>query len=695
MDTANLFRRFPRNLNSLAGPVLIVMILLMMIVPLPPFVLDILFTFNITLSLVVMLVSLYTSRVLEFSGFPSVLLITTLLRLALNVASTRVILLHGYSGPYAAGHVIESFGKFVIGGSYTVGLVVFAIFIIINFVVVTKGATRIAEVAARFTLDALPGKQMAIDADLNAGLIGEKEARERRKEVALEADFFGAMDGASKFVRGDAIAAILILVINIVGGLVVGTVQHHMSLSAAASRYILLTIGDGLVAQIPALVISTAAGIVVSRVSHEELDVGRQILKQLLGRPQVLAIVASIVIGLGLIPGMPHVAFVGIGGLVAFAAWYRLRNSSSPAKEADQATEDAPVSESERSDVTWSDIEPVDPLGLEVGYRLIPMVNEDQKGDLLVRIRGTRRKYAKELGFLIPPVHLRDNLEIKPNAYRILVKEVEVAAGEVFPDLLLAINPGGVTEELAGTMTRDPAFGLPAIWIDRSDASNAQSAGYTVVDPATVIATHLGQVFEQHAAELLGQPEVDALIGRLRDQTPKLVEELLKHLSIGAIQAVFRHLLEEGVPIRDQRTIAESLLASAGSSQDPIALSEVVRQQLGPYIVQRLYNSAQELQVAALAPGLERLLNEHLSALESGGEPALEPSLAERVLNQAQRVMNELESRGLPAVVVTNKALRPLIARFLQRAARRLKVLSYEEIPDNKTIRVVTTLGAE
>ncbi len=688
--------RFSRhNLSGIAGPLLIILILMMMIVPLPPFGLDILFTFNITLSLVVMLVSLYTAKVLDFSVFPSVLLITTLLRLALNVASTRVILLHGYTGPYAAGHVIESFGKFVVGGSYTVGLVVFAIFIIINFVVVTKGATRIAEVAARFTLDAMPGKQMAIDADLNAGLVGEEEARRRRREVSLEAEFFGAMDGASKFVRGDAIAAILILVINIVGGLIIGVAQHNMSLAAAAGRYTLLTIGDGLVAQIPALVISTAAGIVVSRVSHEDVDLGRQMMAQLLHRPGVLVIVAAIMMGLGLIPGMPHTVFIGIGALFAGFAWYRSRGDERAKVEAEAAAQPAPKPEGESTDVTWADIESVDPLGLEVGYRLIPLVDNQQKGELLARIRGTRRKFAKDLGFLIPAVHIRDNLELRPNGYRLLLKDVEVASGEVLPDLLLAINPGGVSVELTGTATHDPAFGLPAMWIDPGERDKAQAGGYTVVDAATVVATHLGQIFEHHAAELLGQPEVDALLERLRSQASKLVEELTKQLPVVVIQQVLQRLLEEGVPIRDIRTITETLLMHAGVTQDPVVLAEAARRRLGPFIVQRLYANAPELQVATLDPGLERLLNEHLQATENGTEPALEPGLAERLLVQARRIMGELEARGLPAVVVTSQNLRPLISRFLSRAAHRLRVLSYEEIPDNKTIRVVATLGTE
>ena len=687
--------RLPTGIGSLAGPALIILVLTMMIVPLPAFALDLLFTFNISLSLVVMLASLYTSKVLDFSAFPSVLLVTTLMRLALNVASTRVILMHGQSGPYAAGHVIESFGQFVVGGSYTVGLVVFAIFIIINFVVVTKGSTRIAEVGARFTLDAMPGKQMAIDADLNAGLIGEEEARKRRQEVAMEADFFGAMDGASKFVRGDAIAAILILLINIIGGLIIGVTQYHMSLVQAASRYTLLTVGDGLVAQIPALVISTAAGVVVSRVSHDDLDLGRQVFGQLLARPIVLGIVAAILVSLGMIPGMPHLAFLGVGAALGVFTWRRQRAAELKNAVNDESQRPEDPDPQAVQEVTWADIEPVDPLTLEVGYRLIGMVDDQNNGALIPRIRSTRKKYARELGFLIPAVHLRDNLELPPNGYRILLRDVEVASGEIFPDLYLAINPGNVSMELAGAQTHDPAFGLPAVWIDQDQRDKAQAGGYTVVDPATVVATHLSQVFEHSAGELLGQPEVEALLDRLREKTPKLGEELAKNIPIVTLVSVLRRLLEEGVSIRDLRTIAETLLANASQNHDPIALAEAVRRRLGPVIVQKLYGNSAELKVAALSPRLEKLLGEHIQLAENGGEGALEPGLARRLLEEARRVMHELEAQGLAAVVITRTGLRPLLSRFLSGAARRLRVLSYEEIPDHKSIRVVATLGAE
>lgn len=695
MSALVLRRNLSAGLGSLAGPLLIVLVLTMMIVPLPPLALDMLFTFNISLSLVVMLASLYTSKVLDFSAFPSVLLVTTLMRLALNVASTRVILMHGQNGPDAAGHVIASFGNFVVGGSYTVGLVVFTIFIIINFVVITKGSTRIAEVAARFTLDAMPGKQMAIDADLNAGMIGEEEARNRRQEVSREADFFGAMDGASKFVRGDAVAAILILLINIVGGLIIGVTQHHMGLSQAAGRYALLTVGDGLVAQIPALVISTAAGVVVSRVSHEDSDLGRQIFGQLFARTAVIGIVAAILVGLGLIPGMPHLAFLVMGSALGFYAWRRSKKAERDSQIEEQAESAEPVQDESTQDVTWADIEPVDPLSLEVGYRLIEMVDNQQKGALIPRIRSTRKKYARDLGFLIPPVHLRDNLELQPNSYRILLRDVEVAAGEVFPDLLLAINPGNAGAQLTGAQTRDPAFGLPSVWIDHEQRDKAQADGYTVVDPATVIATHLSQVFEQYAGELLGQPEVEALLDRLRDKTPKLGEELGKNLPVVTLLAVLRRLLEEGVSIRDFRTIAETLLANVPLTQDPIQLAEAVRRRLGPLIIQRLYGSSEQLEVAALSPRLEELLSEHLRVAEDGGDAVLEPGLAQRLLEEGRRVMHELESQGLAAVIITRHGLRPLLARFLSGAARRLRVLSYEEIPDHKSIRVVATLGAD
>ncbi|NWG39114.1 MAG: flagellar biosynthesis protein FlhA, partial [Hydrogenophilaceae bacterium] len=548
--------RLPALLNGadwrqLAGPLFIVMILAMMVMPLPPFALDVLFTFNIALSVIVLLASLYTRKALDFAAFPTILLVSTLLRLSLNVASTRVVLLEGHTGPDAAGKVIESFGHFLVGGNYTVGIVVFIILVVINFVVITKGAGRIAEVSARFTLDAMPGKQMAIDADLNAGLIGEDEARKRRSEVAQEADFYGSMDGASKFVRGDAIAGILILVINILGGLAVGVFQHDLSFADAAKNYTLLAIGDGLVAQITALIISIAAGIIVSRVSTEQ-DISSQVLSHIFSNSQVLYITGGILGLMGLTPGMPHFVFILLSaGLIAMA-WYR---SHSQGEEESREQMIAPPIP-EPVDASWADVEPVDTLGLEVGYRLIPLVDASNDAELVKRIKGIRKKFAREIGFLAPPVHIRDNLEIHPNSYRITLKGVEIASGDVQVGQLLAIDPGNVSGAMPGAQTREPAFGLPAVWIDNGLREQAQSMGYTVVDAGTVIATHLNHVVGMHAAELLGRQEVQQLLDHLAKESPKLVEDLVpKLLPLSTLQKVLQNLLSEGVHIRDMRTI--------------------------------------------------------------------------------------------------------------------------------------------
>jgi len=568
----------PATMVGLGGPVLIVLILGMMVLPLPPFLLDLLFTFNIALAMLVLLSSMYTVKPLDFAVFPTVLLITTLLRLSLNVASTRVVLLHGHTGADAAGKVIEAFGEFLIGGNFAVGLVVFAILVVINFIVITKGAGRIAEVSARFTLDAMPGKQMAIDADLNAGLIGEDEARRRRQEIASEADFYGAMDGASKFVRGDAVAGILILFINIVGGLAIGMLQHDMALSAAANNYILLAIGDGLVAQIPALVISTAAGLVVSRVGKEQ-QTGSQLASQLTAQPQALVIAALVLGVVGLVPGMPHVAFLTLAaGMGALArALFRRQAKPAPAPVA------APIVPPEQRDVSWDDLQPVDALGLEVGYRLIPLVDTGQDGELLRRIKAIRRKFAQDVGFLPPPVHIRDNLELAPNAYRITLKGVPIAEGECRANAMLAIDPGRVTGAIPGIATKDPAFGLPALWIDPSQRDLAQAHGYTVVDPGSVIATHLSTVVNAQASALLGRTEVQGLLDQLTKSTPKLVEEVTpKLLPVATVQRVLQNLLDEGVALRDIRTILETLADHAPRTQDPQELTAAVRVALGP-----------------------------------------------------------------------------------------------------------------
>ncbi|MDA8382360.1 MAG: flagellar biosynthesis protein FlhA [Betaproteobacteria bacterium] len=676
------------DLRRLAGPVLVIMILAMMILPLPPFLLDLLFTFNIALAMIVLLVSLYTREALEFSVFPTVLLLTTLLRLSLNVASTRIVLLRGHTGPAAAGHVIEAFGHFLVGGNYAVGLVVFAILVVINFVVITKGAGRIAEVSARFTLDAMPGKQMAIDADLNSGLIAEDEARRRRAEIAQEADFYGAMDGASKFVRGDAVAGIIIMVINIVGGLAVGVFQHDMPLAKAVNNYTLLTIGDGLVAQIPALVISTAAGIVVSRVSTEE-DLSQQLLGQIFQRTQVLYIAGSVLAILGLIPSMPHVAFLMVAALLGGIAYYRERQEELRAA----VPPPPPAAPPEPVEVSWDDVQPVDILGLEVGYRLIPLVDKAQDGELLRRIRGIRKKFAQEVGFLVPAVHIRDNLELRPNGYRVLLKGVEVGFGEAFAGMFLAINPGRVLGALPGPETRDPTFGLPAVWVDAGMREQAQGYGYTVVDASTVVATHLSNVIQGHAAELLGREEVQQLLDHLAKDAPKLVEEVVpKLVPVGVLHKVLQNLLEEEVHIRDMRSIIEALAETGARTQDADELTAAVRVKLGRAIIHEIFSGAAELQVISLDPSLEHVLMQ--ATLTKGAEGAgFEPGLAENLLRQAASRTQAQEQLGLPAVLLVPAPLRSVLSRFLRRGIPQLKVVSHDEIPDSKTIKVTAVLG--
>ena len=693
MAAAATSQRLPipvRHLNMMAGPVLIIMIMGMMVLPLPPFALDVLFTFNIALSIMVMLVALYTVRPLDFSIFPTVLLVTTLLRLSLNVASTRVVLLQGHTGADAAGKVIEAFGHFMIGGNYTVGLVVFIILVVINFVVVTKGAGRIAEVGARFTLDAMPGKQMAIDADLNAGLIGEDAARKRRAEISQEADFYGAMDGASKFVRGDAIAGILVMLINVVGGLVVGIIQHDMSIGDAAHNYILLAIGDGLVAQIPALVISVAAGIVVSRVGSEE-PVGEQFVAQLLRHPEALAVTAGIIGALGIVPGMPHIAFLLLAAVMGGVA-YTMR-SATVEPEAPPIEPQPEAKALEAQDATWSDVTPVDTLGLEVGYRLIPLVDQGQDGELLRRIKGIRRKFAQEIGFLPPAVHIRDNLELKPGAYRIALKGVEVGRGDAMPGQFLAINPGRVSGPLQGAVTTDPAFGLPAVWIESAQREHAQVLGYTVVDASTVVATHLNHIVQQHAAELLGRHEVQQLLDHLAKDSPKLIEDLVpKIVSLAVLQKTLQSLLEEGVHIRDMRSILETIAEHGTRTQDPHELAAQIRIALGRAIAQQIAPSSNEVQVVALSPDLERLL---IQAMQTGGSPGIEPGLADALATEAAAASAKLEQLGHSPVLLVAPQLRSALSRFLRRTIPQLRVIAHTEIPDNRKIRVATILGGK
>ncbi len=677
------------NWRSLAGPLLVIMILAMMILPLPPFLLDILFTFNIALAIMVLLVSLYTKRTLEFAVFPTVLLITTLLRLSLNVASTRVVLLEGHTGPDAAGKVIEAFGHFLVGGNYTVGLVVFVILVVINFVVITKGAGRIAEVSARFTLDAMPGKQMAIDADLNAGLIGEDAARKRRAEISQEADFYGSMDGASKFVRGDAIAGIMIMLINIVGGLVIGVLQHNMDLAAAARNYTLLAVGDGLVAQIPALVISTAAGIVMSRVATDE-DLGQQMLGQLFSRPQVLMLTAGILGIMGLIPGMPHFAFLLLALLLGGLAYVVSHRAAAPEQ---LPREEVPAMGIQ--DASWEDVAPVDILGLEVGYRLIPLVDKAQDGDLLKRINGARKKFAQEVGFLPPAVHIRDNLELRPNAYRITLKGAEVGHGEAYGGMYLAINPGRVTAALPGTATQDPAFGLPAVWVEAALRDQAQTQGYTVVDASTVVTTHLNHLMHNHAAELLGRQELQALLDHLGRHAPKLVEDLVpKLLPLSTLQKVLHNLLEESVHIRDMRTIVEILAEHAPRTQDATELTAVTRNALGRAIVQQFYPAGTDLQVMSLNHDLESILMQAVQSSTVSGA-GIEPGLADTLLKEAGAAAQRQEQLGLPVVLLVPAQIRVLLSRFLRRAIPQLKVISHSEVPDSRSIKVTSIAGGK
>jgi flagellar biosynthesis protein FlhA len=676
-----------------AAPAVMLAVLAMVMLPLPPFLLDMLFSFNIALSLVILLAVIYVMRPLEFAAFPTVVLGATLLRLALNIASTRVVLLHGHDGPGAAGKVIEAFGEFVIGGNFAVGLVVFAILTIINFVVVTKGATRVSEVTARFTLDAMPGKQMAIDADLNAGLLTQEQARERRQEVREEADFYGSMDGASKFVRGDATAGILILVINIVGGFIVGVMQHGLSAGEAAKTYTLLTIGDGLVAQVPALMLSIATAVIVTRVSKAQ-DMGRQVLGQVFGQPRALAVAGTVLGVMGLIPGMPNLAFLLLGAACGGGAWLMLRREREQREKLERAAaQPAPAAPAERTELSWEDVVSVDPVGLEVGYRLIPLVDANQGGELMGRIKSVRRKLSQELGFLVPAVHIRDNLDLGPNTYRIVLMGVPMGEAEVHTDRLLAINPGQVHGALQGIATQDPAFGLEAVWIEHGQRELAQSYGYTVVDPATVVATHLSHILQGHAHELLGHQDVQQLLDRLAQTAPKLVEDLVpKRLPLGVVVKVLQNLLAERVPVRNMRTIVESLAEHAGQSQDPGALTAAVRVALGRQIVQEITGLATEIPVITLAPELEQIL---LNSLAGGGVAgaAVEPGLADRLQQGVAEAARRQEMSGEPAVLLVPPQLRSWLARFTRHTAQNLHVLAYNEVPDNRRVRLVQALG--
>ncbi|WP_313148450.1 flagellar biosynthesis protein FlhA [Stenotrophomonas sp.] len=682
--------------QGLGAPLIVLALLAMVVVPLAAPVLDALFTFNIAISLMVLLAVVYVKRPLDFTIFPIVLLVTTMLRLALNVASTRVILLHGQNGHEAAGKVIAAFGEFVIGGNYAVGIVVFAILTIINFVVITKGAGRVSEVTARFILDAMPGKQMAIDADLNAGLLTREEAKARREEVREEADFYGAMDGASKFIRGDAIAGILILFINMLGGLAVGVLQHGMPFGDAAATYTLLSIGDGLVAQLPALLISSAVAMLVTRASRSQ-DMAQAMTGQVFGQYRALAITAGILGLVGLVPGMPNVAFLTLAAILGFIAWKLYRKSQAPAADpAAAAAEAGPLNALGRpaaaptAELSWDELRPVDPLGLEVGYRLIPLVDANQGGELMARIKGVRRKLTQDVGFLIPSVHIRDNLELPANGYRVLVHGVPVATADIHPDRELALDPGSALGPLEGIAGKDPAFGLDATWIQPHQRAQAETMGYTVVDPATVVATHLSHLIREHAPELLGHEEVQQLLANLAKSAPKLVEDLTpKALPLSAVVRVLQNLLVERIPIRQLRKIAEALVEHAPMSQDPATLTAAVRTALGRFIVQEIAGMSAELPVFTLNPQLERVLQESTQ----GNGAALEPGLAERLHQSLAECVSKQEARNEPAVVLVPGPVRAALARLVRHSVPSLSVLAYSEVPEDKRLKLVGTIS--
>jgi flagellar biosynthesis protein FlhA len=728
LDRGQLFQQFKESglaliTGNLGIPLMLMILLGMMTLPLPPFLLDTFFTFNIAISIVVLLICVYAKKPLDFGVFPSILLIATLLRLALNVASTRVVLLEGHEGGDAAGKVIEAFGEVLIGGNYAVGLVVFTILMIINFVVVTKGAGRVSEVSARFTLDAMPGKQMAIDADLNAGLMDAEQAKARRAEIAAEADFYGSMDGASKFVKGDAIAGILILLINVVGGFAIGMGQHDLLFADAVQKYTILAIGDGLVAQIPSLLLSTATAIMVTRNSDAK-DVGEQIIFQIFGSPRALAIASAVLFLMGIIPGMPHFVFISAaliaGGGAYFIHW---RNQGgvfvdgkpvSGSQVAAQAatgtgvatTDGAPplpgeaLPEQEVKELGWDDVEAVDRVGLEVGYRLIPLVDKNQGGQLLARIKGVRKKLSQDIGFLMPSVHIRDNLDLMPSQYRITLMGVTLAEAEIYPERDMAINPGQVFGKVEGIETLDPAFGLEAMWIEASQKDKAQTLGYTVVDASTVVATHLNQLLHKHAHELIGHEDVQKMLDILNETSPKLAEELVPNtVSISQLLSVLQTLLREDVPVRDMRTIAESLANMTPRSQEIAALTGAARTGLARLIIQNIFGTADELSVMTLDPSLEQLLLKTVqqSAQQTGNMDTLviEPSMADAIQRSLMNATQEQENAGRPAVLVVSGQLRPVLSRFVRNTIEHLSVLSYQEIPDNKTITIVSTVGAQ
>ena len=682
---ANSLKRYLTT-PGLGAAALLMTLLGMMVIPMPPVLLDLLFSFNIALSITILLAVVYVRRPLEFSVFPTILLVVTLLRLSLNVASTRVVLLHGHEGSGAAGRVIEAFGEFVIGGNYAVGLVVFAILTIINFVVVTKGAERISEVSARFTLDAMPGKQMAIDADLNAGLLSNDEARARREEVRDEADFYGSMDGASKFVRGDALAGLLILFINLIGGLIIGLAQHDLSLADAGKTYSLLTIGDGLVAQLPGLMLSTAVAILVTRMSQAQ-DVGEQVMGQLFGSPRALAISATMLGVMGLIPGMPNLPFLLLAAACAALAWWRMRQPLE-IQDAAAAEQEALNEPETPSEVGWHDVETEDPLGLELGYRLIPLVDTRQGGDLMSRIKAVRRKLTKDLGFLVPAVHIRDRLDLSPTEYRVTLYGSTLARLTLHQGRELALSSGQAFGELDGIKTTDPVFGLDAWWIEPAQRAAAQAQGFTVVDPASVVATHLSHLIQQHAAELFGHDDAQQLLDRLAENVPRLVDDLVpKKLPLASLVRVIQNLLGEGIPVKNMRGVLEALAEVAAPDAGVDILTAAARRALRRQILENIAPQIDELPVMTLEPSLERMLQ------DAARNDVMEPGVVERMHESASSNLKVRQQAGEPAVLLVPEGLRGWLSRLLRPSLPGLHILSYSEMPEQQRIRVVGSLA--
>lgn len=685
--------------SGLGVPILLLTLLAMVILPLPPFALDLLFTINISIAILVLLSGIYSLRPLDFASFPTIILVSTLLRLALNVASTRVVLLYGHSGGDAAGEVIRAFGEVVIGGNFVVGIVVFAILVIINFVVVTKGAGRISEVSARFTLDAMPGKQMAIDADLNAGVISQEEARTRRQEVSQEADFYGAMDGASKFVRGDAIAGILILFINIIGGILIGTLQHGLSALDALKIYTILTVGDGLVAQIPSLVLSTAAAIMVTRVSRSE-NMSEQIYKQIMNNSKPMTVAGSILFGLGIIPGMPNIVFLLMAMILFYLAYYIDKTKEEPVQASNNTSalpansKDQPTAQTQQQpkaeDISWEDVKQVDDIAIEIGYKLIGLV-EEGKGELLNRVKSVRKKISQELGFLFPSIHIKDNLELPGNNYRINISGVTMAEDTIYPELMFAINPGEVLSDIHGTPAVDPSFGLEAKWIESQEKDHAQSSGYTVVDSSTVIATHLSQILYKNADHLLGHDQVQTILENLSKIAPKLVEVLVPEvISLSNLVHVLQNLLKEGIPINDIKSIAESITENA-NEKDPTLLTEHVRSNIGALIVQQIVGYSSELPVVTIDEELETIINKSIDPRL--GTLLLEPGLADKLTNSLKDSAKNIEDQGGSLVLLVNNNIRRFIAKFALELVDNVNVISFAEVPKNINLKLLATIG--